>query len=326
MSSGPLRFLVLAVGLWICTRAAILAPGWWAGRETAPPARGHAPLARPVAAESVRSPHSAGHSVMRSLSPGQAFRFVAPVSPRHPIFAIGPGPGDAMATPDLIMTRPSSELDEWPATVAAPRRRWSVSAWALVRRERGGGAALAPGGTLGGSQAGARISYRLGGGLALSGRVYLPLRRAAGAEAAAGFDWRPVASVPVNILAERRQALGGEGRSAFALTLYGGGSRALPHRLRLDVYGQAGIVGTKARDLFADGAIRLSAPVGPIEIGTGAWGAAQPGAARLDAGPAISYRLPVRGATLRIEADWRFRIAGTAVPGSGPALTLATDF
>lgn len=179
---------------------------------------------------------------------------------------------------------------------------------------------------MGGSQAGARLSYRLGGGLGLSGRVYLPLRRAAGAEAAAGLDWRPIASVPVNILAERRQALGGEGRSAFALTLYGGGSRALPRGLRLDAYGQAGIVGIGRRDLFVDGAVRLAAPVGPLEVGVGARGAAQPGAARLEAGPGLAWRLPLRGANVRIEADWRFRVAGGAAPGSGPALTLATDF
>jgi hypothetical protein len=34
----------------------------------------------------------------------------------------------------------------------------------------------------------------------------------------------------------------------------------------------------------------------------------------------------MRGASLRIEADWRFRVAGSAAPGSGPALTLAVDF
>jgi methenyltetrahydromethanopterin cyclohydrolase len=34
----------------------------------------------------------------------------------------------------------------------------------------------------------------------------------------------------------------------------------------------------------------------------------------------------VRGAAIRIEAGWRFRVAGAAAPGSGPALTLATDF
>lgn len=203
--------------------------------------------------------------------------------------------------------------------------RWSASAWMLLRPDEGGGG-LAPGGTLGGSQAGGRLLYRPGDGLALSARVYLPLRRTRGAEAAAGVDWQPAAHVPIHLLAERRQDLGGEGRSAFALSAYGGTSATLPHGLRLDVYAQAGVVGTKSRDLFADGAVRVSAPVGPVEVGAGAWGGAQPGAARLDAGPQISWRLPIEGANLRVEADWRFRIAGDAAPSSGPALTLAADF
>jgi hypothetical protein len=86
------------------------------------------------------------------------------------------------------------------------------------------------------------------------------------------------------------------------------------------------VVGRRARDLFADGALRLSRQVGPVELGAGAWGAAQRGARRLDAGPSLSWRLPVPNANLRLQADWRFRIAGDAMPRSGPALTLAADF
>jgi hypothetical protein len=70
----------------------------------------------------------------------------------------------------------------------------------------------------------------------------------------------------------------------------------------------------------------MSATVGPVGIGAGAWGGAQPGASRLDAGPTLSWRLPAARAHLRIEAGWRFRLAGEAAPGSGPALTLLADF
>lgn len=212
-----------------------------------------------------------------------------------------------------------------PPSPRAPTSRWSVSAWLLVRDERGG-PALAPGGTLGGSQAGARLTHVLGGGLSLSARAWLPLRRVAGGELAAGIDWRPLRALPVNLLAERRQRIGHAGRNAFALAVYGGGSRALTPHVRIDAYGQAGLVGTRSHDLFADGALRLSRRIGPIEVGAGAWGAAQPGAGRLDAGPSLSWRLPVRDANLRLQADWRFRVAGDAAPGAGPALTLAADF
>ena len=211
-----------------------------------------------------------------------------------------------------------------PGAVRAPSR-WSASAWILGRDDRGG-PALAPGGTFGGSQAGARLLYRVGGGLALSARAYAPLRQARGAEGAAGLDWQPAGRFPLHLLAERRQDVGGDGRSAFAFSVYGGASRRLPHGLRLDAYGQAGIVGARSRDLFADGSVRISVPAGPVDLGGGAWGGAQPGAARLDAGPSISWRLPIPETNLRLQADWRFRVAGDALPGSGPALILAADF
>lgn len=211
---------------------------------------------------------------------------------------------------------------------SVPSRRWSGSAWLLLRRD--GGASLAPAGTLGGSQAGVRLLYRLNGDarrpFALSGRLYVPLRRAAGAEAAVGLDWRPNARIPVHILLERRQRLGREGRSAFAITAYGGGSATLGRGWRLDGYVQAGMVGARSRDVFVDGAARVSRRFGPVEAGGALWVAAQPGASRLDTGPHLT--LPIRdgGLALRLSAEYRFRIAGDARPSSGPALTLGVDF
>jgi hypothetical protein len=86
------------------------------------------------------------------------------------------------------------------------------------------------------------------------------------------------------------------------------------------------MVGARSRDLFVDASVRVTAPVGPVEIGGAAWGAAQPGVARLDAGPSVSVRLPIPSANVRLQADWRFRLAGDAAPTSGPALTIAADF
>ncbi|HWT12529.1 MAG TPA: hypothetical protein VN231_07230 [Allosphingosinicella sp.] len=211
------------------------------------------------------------------------------------------------------------------AATPANLSRWSASTWLLLRHDRGG-AALAPGGTLGGSQAGLRVHYRLDRALALSARLSLPLRETRAAEAAAGLDWRPFAGLPVHLLAERRQALGRGGRSAFVLTLYGGHSGRIGRRLALEAYGQAGLVGLRSRDPFVDGAGRISAPLGRFEVGAGAWAAAQPGASRLDVGPHVALRLPGLGGNMRLIADWRIRVAGDAAPGSGPAFTLASDF
>ena len=138
----------------------------------------------------------------------------------------------------------------------------------------------------------------------------------------------PLPSIPVRILAERREGIGSDGRSAFALLAHGGVSnQRLAGPVIVDAYAQIGIVGLKSRDGFADGALRLSVPVvSRVSLGVGTWGAVQPGLSRVDVGPQLSYQLPALGREFRLSADWRVRVAGNAAPGSGPALTLSTDF
>ena len=98
----------------------------------------------------------------------------------------------------------------------------------------------------------------------------------------------------------------------------------MPWRFQLDAYGQAGIVGLRHRDLFADGAFTLTRPLfGRYSAGFGMWAGAQPGIYRVDAGPRLSMRLRKN---ISAHLDYRQRIAGSAFPPSGPALTLAADF
>lgn len=331
--SPPLRFLGLVVGTWACARAALLAPQWWVEPTlVAGPSGPKAPALTPAT------------SLPQILEPD--VRAVLPLSPRErasasPLAAYFMAGGAAAyrraAAVDSASSQAARHRNAPPPGPILPRAslahhrlsRWSVSAWALLRGGESG-PALAPAGTLGGSQAGARLLYRLNRGpmrpLSLSARLYAPLRQGRGAEAAAGIDWRPLARVPLNLLVERRQALAPEGRNAFALTVYGGHSARLPAGLRLDAYAQAGMVGLRRRDAFAEGSAQLSLPLGRLEIGAAAWGAAQPGADRLDAGPRLALRLPAADGELRLQADWRFRLAGEAAPGSGPAITLSTSF
>ncbi len=212
------------------------------------------------------------------------------------------------------------------ASPASVPNRWSLSTWAFVRR--GGAEQLAAAGTLGGSQIGARGTYALTDRLALSARLYSPVSRPRGAEAALGVEVQPLQAVPVRVLAERRQAIGRDGRSAFALLAHGGiNEQPLLGPVLVDAYAQAGVVGLRSRDGFIDGAVRLGLAVtDDVKLGLGAWGAAQPGVSRLDLGPQASYRLPILEGRARLSAEWRVRVAGDARPGSGPALTLSTDF
>jgi hypothetical protein len=127
----------------------------------------------------------------------------------------------------------------------------------------------------------------------------------------------------MHLLVERRQKLGEQGRSAFAAMAYGGVSDVAAGPLRIDAYGQAGVVGARSRDLFADGSASVSLPLAGARVGAGVWAAVQPGVSRIDLGPRASLRLP---GEVTLAVDWRLRVAGEAAPRSGPAVTLSTDF
>ncbi|MEO6433074.1 MAG: hypothetical protein ABIO29_03730, partial [Sphingomicrobium sp.] len=214
--------------------------------------------------------------------------------------------------------------------VAAPARldRLQLTTWAMVRDRRGvgGPSGIATGGMLGASQAGARLTYNVDRRLAATLRTSSDVGRRGG-EVAAGIRVQPLGGIPLWINAERRQRIGqlGGGRNAFALFLEGGVyDRPLPWRFKLDAYLQAGVVGFHRRDKFVDGAATFTRPIyRNLSAGLGLWGGAQPGVYRVDAGPRLTYR--VRG-NIKAHLDYRHKLAGKALPGSGPVLTLAADF
>jgi hypothetical protein len=183
------------------------------------------------------------------------------------------------------------------------------------------------GGTLGGSQAGARLTYVVDPRIAASLRTTTPIGGSSGGEVAAGVRLTPFPSLPFAVTAERRQAIGrfSTGRSDFALFAEGGVyQKPLGWNLLLDGYAQAGVVGIRSHDFFADGGLAVFRPVwGRFSAGMGVWGGYQPGLYRLDAGPRISMRVRPN---VSLHLDWRQRLAGAAEPGSGPAVTLGANF
>lgn len=197
-----------------------------------------------------------------------------------------------------------------------------------------GGAGLAPGalgGQLGGSQAGARLVYALDlrRRIALVGRVTTPLGDGL-REASLGIEWQPT-RLPVRFVVEQRVAVSRGQGGPGAGVIGGFGPIDIGHRLRAESYAQMGIIRRVATEPYVDGALRVTHPVGSLgplrfDLGTGVWGGAQRGATRLDLGPSLGVALPMRRQSLRLALDWRQRIAGDAHPGSGPALTLGSDF
>lgn len=364
--SASLRFLALALVGWAGVRAATLGyvPGAQlfgietSKAEPAPPA---------IARTQFPPLEAAAFDYGEAPPPGYAAQYAGhyPAMPapvpfyyRVPVPVLAPA---AAAPPPARLTEllpieaplfysPVPQLDSWPLAEIArgslPRRsavtgdgqsvpvavlkpkldRLQLTAWALLRGKPGPDS-LAAGGTLGGSQAGARLTYHVNRWLAASVRTSSPVGATRGGEVAAGIRVQPIPSIPVAITAERRQAFGrgGTGRSDFALFAEGGlYRRPILWGFALDAYAQGGVVGHRERDLFADGGMTLTRPLfGRFSAGFGLWGGAQPGLYRVDAGPRLSMR--VRNG-MSVHLDWRQRMAGNAEPGSGPALTLGADF
>lgn len=211
--------------------------------------------------------------------------------------------------------------------------RWSASSW-IFWRDASGQNSLASVGQLGGSQAGFRLAYQLLPNapekLALYSRITGALRGPYAPEAAVGISTQPIANLPVRVAVERRIALDHDARNAMAVMAVGGiGPLSMARGLILEGYGQAGIVGVHSRDAFVDGKVTLMHPIHstlPISVGISLSGGAQPSVARFDIGPQIESRLKLGEHSARISAEWRHRAAGNARPGSGLAVTLATDF
>lgn len=357
----PIRFLVLIVGGWTAVRVIATMYGE-APAVAQQPKAASAPALVDMGAQAA------------TLIPAVQFAAMAPISRRHgssPTLATPrlaatrsayvveistptpqaatpdrPRPvsvasgGDMFARTTAAAPAPSASagpifaapIDTVP--VAGMPKRLSGSFWLLARA--GDETSLATGsGLLGGSQAGARLLYRVNDDasapLSLSARLSSPLRRS-GTETALGIEWQPVAGLPIRMLAERRERVSGEGRSAFALLAHGGvNDRPVAAGFTLDAYAQAGVVGARSRDLFADGGITLVRPVGEVAanevaIGAGIWGGAQPGVSRLDVGPRVTTTIAVAGTRARLSLDYRLRVAGDAAPASGPSLTIGAGF
>ncbi|MDQ3140096.1 MAG: hypothetical protein M3Q15_05165, partial [Pseudomonadota bacterium] len=204
----PLRFLALVVGGWTCVRIALLAPGWAGAEAPVAPQLRETAIEGQLLVEATPVP-ALGSAIAATVTttPAAAPDGIRPLETEMPMQALSPTPTPmAFAPLRPIAAAQAGAMLLPPRTGAA---RWSGSAWAFVRD--GGGSALAPGGTLGGSQLGGRLLYRLVGHdrrLSASGRVYTPLDDIEGAEAALGIDWKPFAALPVHLLAERRQRLG----------------------------------------------------------------------------------------------------------------------
>lgn len=335
MTKGrPLRFLALVLGGWTGLRILLL----WPTDLPAPIAPALAKADLDADADTPRRRPAARVLVVQRVPDPLPARVAAspPRSPRTPgggVTQVKPRAGESAAASYTPVSQAGAgaadggvQVPLAPLPASPPNTsRWAADVWLALRQGGEGGLGV---GQLGGSQGGARVTYALDDQrrVSLSARIFAPLR-GRGAEGGFGLDLRPTRA-PVHLLLEQRVGLDGGGMQP-AVAIIGGGAIDLPRRWRLDGYGQAGAV--RRRGGFADGAVQLMAPITEgaglrLEAGSGAWGAAQRGAARLDVGPSAALVFPARGASLRLQLDYRVRVAGDARPGSGPALSLGGSF
>lgn len=237
--------------------------------------------------------------------------------------AAGPDPRDA----------------QWKAERKRLTKRWSGEAFSLLR-DPGTAGSVGPAAlpVLGGGQSGASIAYTFAPlakrPVSLTARVNSATGGGNGADpastqAAVGVRWQVVPAV--SLYAERLIAIGADARNDWQLRVAGGGT-GKKGRLRWNGYGEAGVIA--GGDVFAGAQGFGGVPVfrlknSDVLAGAGAWGSYQtgtPDASAIDLGPSVATRLPLGRWSLDMSADYRFRVAGNALPGSGPALTIATRF
>lgn len=240
-------------------------------------------------------------------------------------------------------TTPDPRAKVWAREAAALRRRWSGQAFALLRETGPAPASgIATGPLLGASQSGLAIAYTP------SPLTRRPLSVTARVNAAtdargrtdprtvqAAFGVRWQATPGLALSAERLVSMGDLAVDDWLVRLSGGTSRTLTARglkLNADAYGEASLLGNG--DIVAAGQTRVLAPLTQSRValaaGLGSWGSVQKSGAgtigRLDVGPSAVMRLSEGRFGLELQADYRQRIAGTAEPGSGPTVTLSTNF
>lgn len=344
-----LRHLGLTVGSWIGCRFLFLA---WAGFSTQP---------------SLDRLHSDGQTVATLAGTKAmtsqlaiAHEFIAPPIPKpegrdtvkasrnethEPAYSVLAYVQRTEIAVPLSLARVSADISPAqrpkpvePAPVSLPTLtdNWSLAAYAIYRPDSGT-VSLSPSSQLGGSQFGFRAQRRLlqpipNVTLSLNLRASTPLKVSNGKEAGVGLAIRRAGRIPVEFIAERRVGLDRGGRNAFAgLIATGINDLPIAAGFNLNGYVQAGVVGLRKHDGFADGSLRLEREVASaqslkFQLGAGIWGAIQPGVSRVDIGPSAAIRFRVGSAGVRLGGEWRQRVSGNASPGSGPAITFGLDY
>ncbi|MEO9470496.1 hypothetical protein [Parasphingorhabdus sp.] len=193
-----------------------------------------------------------------------------------------------------------------------------------------------PGQPYGGSQAGGQLALRIAGqsgrNLSLTARISTALASSGEEEIALGVKVKPLRRIPVTIHAEQRFNLDrARSRGAAIFAAGGTGPDPLPGKLTLETYGQGGYLFGDRASYFFDAAATVQrdvvkSDIGQVTAGPGLWAGGQKGVSRIDVGPSMKVILPLGETQARVGLDWRQRVSGTALPGSGLTVSVSAGF
>ncbi len=345
-----LRFLALFLMLWVASRAVLILSGNDAPavealiERTAAMLPGGQDRASPVVHA---TPQGSGSAFVMRIAPPVA---IVPGKSRPVRSFRPPGPAaliwaEALREPAMsagqavlyLAPSPSPVVSETPPGIFQTRRTaaspFSVYGYAFYRPGANGESAIAQT-RYGGTQAGAVAAYRINRPedqrVDLLGRVSYSPDDPNSLEFGAGLRWQPGRSLPISVATEYRRRVDGTG-TAIIYAAGGIDRQPLAADFTLSAYGQAGIFEQDGVHGFFDAqasVLRPAGRLGPIavEAGAGAWAGGTDAVHRLDIGPRLSFQLKTGGAPVTLAADYRFRIAGDAAPGDGPAITVSTGF
>ena len=344
MRGRALASIALLCGTWVTARVAVTTMNIRAVSQT-----GHEIYPNPVRMGSVPKLASAQTFTRQSPRHGVAAPAVPHAQNSQGKIALppeGPAPFFFSADTPARMSPPAAFLPTDPGVVtpigapppsATTPQGFEVYAYSFWRRGSSPAATLGNG-QYGGSQSAVIAAIpvlRFGGNpghsrLSMAGRISVAHGSVREKEWAAGVRWRPVARIPVQVIAERRFC---DNRpDAFAALVAGGQSGVkLPLGFQLDGYGQAGFVSGQGGGPFADVAVQAHRSIpqsqrASFAIGAGIWGGGQDNVMRIDIGPNMRANVRAGSALFQLDASWRVRVAGHAQPGNGPAMTLSTSF
>ncbi|MXP41763.1 hypothetical protein GRI75_08925 [Altererythrobacter soli] len=345
----PLLVFSTVIGGWLVLRVLLWEPPFGGAPPAHPADRGAAGLASAGRTARIHAGTVAPAPWQRSEAPPALGSVSSPLQvppsaavalPRERVAPILPSAAD-LFTQEGSPAGPnaphlSQVAEREPATDSADTR-WSGDAWLLLRDDSA--ARLVAGRpAYGRSQTGAVLRYRLAQANGHRPTAYVRATRALDGprerEVAAGLAVRPLPDLPLGVAAELRVYEHPGGRetrgAAFAVTELP--PARLPFGFHGELYAQVGYVGGKFATAFADGQLRVDRRVigrgegRALRIGAAVSGGAQERAARLDLGPSATVSFPLGEAHSRLALDYRFRIAGDAEPGDGPALTFSAGF